>query len=80
MTSREAFEAWISAQHALSLLPPESAMYKRLRAAYRAGAEAMREKAAKVCDELRGPIEIYNRGYPAMLEAETKIRALQVDA
>lgn len=34
------------------------------------------EEAAKVCDDRRGPIEIYNHGYPAMLDCAAAIRSL----
>lgn len=56
----------------------ERQQFDRERAAIarEARAEAL-EEAARVCDELRGPIEIYNRGYPAMMEAAQRIRALR---
>jgi hypothetical protein len=34
------------------------------------------EECAKVCDERRGPIEIYNKSYPAMMDCAAAIRAL----
>lgn len=38
------------------------------------------EAAARVVEERRGPIEIYNKSYPAMMDCAAAIRALAKSA
>jgi hypothetical protein len=35
------------------------------------------ERAAQICEQSSGPIEIYNRAYPYYLDCAAKIRALK---
>ena len=39
-----------------------------------------RETCARVCDEFRGPIEIFNRHYPRLLDCAAAIRARTTDS
>jgi len=51
-------------------------MLAQVMLAGRAVERAAYERAAKECENLSGPIEIYNRAYPHYLECADAIRAL----
>jgi hypothetical protein len=42
-----------------------------------AGRKAGLEEAARIVDDFRGPIELYNKQYPAFLDCAAAIRALK---